>query len=280
MKNFMLRIPAICCILSLLSLSAKAQTGLPSIGSVYNYAQGDSFLFKLTDINTNQVVMYVSRAVLSRDDSHYPDSIIYSIEESFLDTNGLNPEVWDTVRKVFYNCNDTIFPYNGFISCQENTDSCYAMSAISTTTDSLFPGTTVYHADFGCGWWNSGWNNAAEGLGIVHAYTACGDFVLEQYDILMVHYYKAPVGIPHLTDDGPGIHLFPNPATNSIIITAHEKMSGSRFTILDMTGKIIMTAKLPSPDYLLPLTDIANGVYFITFENNAESSTKKFIVSR
>src|ERR1043165_5618356 len=111
----------------LLSIDLHSQrTTLPAIGEIYNFSAGDSFLYKLTDISfgTPRVLMYVNRVVLTRDDSHYPDSLIYSIQEIFLDSNRLNPAVWDTVRKVYRNCNDSIFPYNGFISCQEATDSC------------------------------------------------------------------------------------------------------------------------------------------------------------
>lgn len=245
-----------------------AQTNLPTIAQIYNYSVGDTFVYKLTNMNNNQIVMYVSRAVLSRDNSHYPDSIVYTIEETYLDTNNLNPAVYDTITKVFYNCNDTIFPYNGFLSCNENIDSCYSTTPISVTTDTLFPGLTVYHADFGCDWWSSGWNNAAQGLGIVHAYTGCGDFVLEQYDIVMVHYYKAPTGIEPLNDDDLRVTVFPNPATTQLILNSELKIDNGPpmafgVIVTNTLGQEVKRLSIINFPLLIDISTFNNGMYLL-----------------
>lgn len=276
MNKHTLQTIALSCILCILSVVGKAQTNLPSIGTVYNYNVGDTFRYKITDLNLNQIVMYVNRVVLSRDNSHYPDSLVYSIEETFLDTNELNPAVWDTARKVFYNCNDTIFPYNGFISCQEATDSCSAVSSIIITADSLFPGLTVYHADFGCGWWNSGWNNAAEGFGIVHAYNGCGDFVLQQYDIVMVHYYKAPAGVQQILD-GSGIMLYPNPASNTLIIESERTINNGQLKIINTQGQLVNQWAISNKQLEIDISQLKQGIYFFSLFDGKKEIKRKLI---
>jgi hypothetical protein len=263
----------------LLPLFSNAQ--LPSIGEIYNYNVGDTFLYKLTDLNTNQIVMYVNRVVLSRDNSHFPDSLIYTIEETFLDTNGLNPAIWDTVTKVFYNCDDTIFPYNGFISCQEATDSCSATSAVIDTTDPFFPGLTVYHADFNCQWWSYGWNNAAAGLGIVHAYNGCGDFVLEQYDILLVHWYKAPSGISENSITSFS-KAYPNPASGFVTIE-FENTANAAFSlqIMNLTGRVVEEqTNITTGRVSIKVQSLASGIYHyrLLSESMKQRSFDKLIV--
>jgi hypothetical protein len=268
------------CFLSLNLFSQRAT--LPTIGEVYNFSPGDTFEYRLTDLNTNRVTMYIDRVVLTRDDSHYPDYLTYTIQQIYLDSNGLNPAVWDTFTRVYHHCTDTIFPYNGFISCQDETDSCGATTAITSTTDSSFPGFTVYHADFNCGFANSGWSNVAIGLGVVHSHTECGDFAFQQFDILLVHYHhQTPTtGFTTVGEEGLPLKAFPNPTIDQFTLTLRQDLIGRNVYISDILGRQISAIQMLTTSYVIPTAGFANGVYFISITGGPKTGTLRLVISR
>ncbi len=86
------------------------------------------------------------------------------------------------------------------------------------------------------------------------------------------------VGISELTTDTKLI-MYPNPANNYVVIEAAFDMDFSNLKITDIQGKNI-PVKISSQNrntIVLDLTNISKGLYFITINNQINSSTHKFL---
>ncbi len=73
--------------------------------------------------------------------------------------------------------------------------------------------------------------------------------------------------------------LFPNPATNTVTISIDETMLNSTATITDITGRNLTAVLLSTANRELSTSSFANGVYFITLENEKGRVTKKLIIN-
>ncbi len=76
---------------------------------------------------------------------------------------------------------------------------------------------------------------------------------------------------------GELLHINPNPASESVMVTIDESMIGSNLIITDITGRTITNYKLRMTNVQLPVNDLANGVYLVTVENEKGKVTKKLI---
>ncbi len=74
--------------------------------------------------------------------------------------------------------------------------------------------------------------------------------------------------------------IFPNPASNSVTITIEETMLSSTATITDITGRKVAAAQLQTLNYKLETANFANGVYFISIENERGRVTKKLMIQK
>ncbi|MCX6197950.1 MAG: T9SS type A sorting domain-containing protein [Bacteroidetes bacterium] len=74
--------------------------------------------------------------------------------------------------------------------------------------------------------------------------------------------------------------IFPNPATNPVTITIDENMLNSTATITDITGRKMAAVQLQTLNYKLETANFANGVYFISLENERGRVTKKLVIQK
>lgn len=72
------------------------------------------------------------------------------------------------------------------------------------------------------------------------------------------------------------ISLFPNPANDNIIISG-TGIAGMKFTMTDISGKIIITGKLNADRSTMNISNFSNGIYFIRLFDKNSSYTQKFI---
>jgi hypothetical protein len=97
----------------------------------------------------------------------------------------------------------------------------------------------------------------------------------DQYYVLHVDAAGLLTSIKH--DLSPLISVYPNPATSDITVIGAP--ASSTFTIIDETGKIVMTSDLKSTG-LIPLDGIATGVYTLKINSAGSTLTKKLIVNQ
>jgi hypothetical protein len=75
------------------------------------------------------------------------------------------------------------------------------------------------------------------------------------------------------------IQLYPNPATETVIVNLPLDLQSTRLLVSDPTGKEILYKELPQGSSTMEL-DVSNyksGIYFFTFNNDLGSTTKKLI---
>lgn len=79
------------------------------------------------------------------------------------------------------------------------------------------------------------------------------------------------------------VEAYPNPAADVLFIES-DMLDGSAFnyTLFDVTGKTIGAAYIPAGDAMnrfeLPVSNLSNGLYFITLLVNGEKHSIRFSV--
>lgn len=71
--------------------------------------------------------------------------------------------------------------------------------------------------------------------------------------------------------------LFPNPANNQLTIKTDEKLIGSDYTVLNITGQTVYSGKIISNNTLLEVGDLPGGSYFVRVQSKEGSKVSRFI---
>jgi trimeric autotransporter adhesin len=73
--------------------------------------------------------------------------------------------------------------------------------------------------------------------------------------------------------------VYPDPANQTLFIKFDKELTSGTLTINDVTGKTILVQNLRNAQYLIQLdvSDFANGIYFVTIENEGNRCVNKFI---
>lgn len=66
----------------------------------------------------------------------------------------------------------------------------------------------------------------------------------------------------------PSLFLFPNPAQDLLSITVSADLVGSQFSVLDITGKLILTGLFGKEESQLSVTNLENGIYFLRSDSS------------
>jgi len=80
------------------------------------------------------------------------------------------------------------------------------------------------------------------------------------------------------TDFANSILVYPNPANESVTIT--NIPSGSTVSVRDVTGKIIYNSEVEQSTTIINTENFVNGVYFVTIENNGNTTNVKLVVNK
>lgn len=81
------------------------------------------------------------------------------------------------------------------------------------------------------------------------------------------------------TDLKNRINIFPNPASDFLVIDQGSPQK-TGIIICDILGTIIKKENLDPGKNILPVDDLAEGVYFFSFPVNGSVETKKIVISR
>jgi len=68
--------------------------------------------------------------------------------------------------------------------------------------------------------------------------------------------------------------LFPNPATDVIIIDLKEELIGSNFVITDNAGRIIKTGQINYASTQIDILDLSPGIYVLAINGKSEQKCK------
>jgi hypothetical protein len=82
--------------------------------------------------------------------------------------------------------------------------------------------------------------------------------------------------LPHPIDNGDGIYVYPNPASDQLIITGHnESLTGSEYSIFNTLGKEVMKGKIFS-DYI-NIKSLFAQVYVLRLKTKTGYRNLKFV---
>ncbi|MCD4792477.1 MAG: C10 family peptidase [Bacteroidales bacterium] len=90
---------------------------------------------------------------------------------------------------------------------------------------------------------------------------------------LSVHYTNG-VDIEEINSN---VNLFPNPATNNIEI---DGIAGNSVLIYDISGKLVYSAIADSDNYIIDISDLAEGFYTVRISDGKEIRTGRFNIVR
>lgn len=77
--------------------------------------------------------------------------------------------------------------------------------------------------------------------------------------------------------ENQGMQVYPNPTTNSLNIHLDDDLYYN-FALIDATGKVMLSKEhVLLNNYLLDISDIEKGVYFIRMENEKNKIVKRFV---
>ncbi|UPT65322.1 MAG: T9SS type A sorting domain-containing protein [Sphingobacteriales bacterium JAD_PAG50586_3] len=88
------------------------------------------------------------------------------------------------------------------------------------------------------------------------------------------------IGEPATARNTSNIYLYPNPAADRVFI-ANAAEFGPKpvtYTVFNMQGLLIDTGKLTNA--LIDISNMTNGLYFVRFDGNNFSTTRKLIIAR
>ena len=81
------------------------------------------------------------------------------------------------------------------------------------------------------------------------------------------------VGINEFAQDNL-FSVYPNPAQTVINVKADSKLIGEPYSIIDNTGRVILSGKITSENTIIDLGSLSNGVYMFNVANNIKQQFK------
>ncbi len=146
--------------------------------------------------------------------------------------------------------------------------------------DTIYSSVTSYLLDAGTGFSTYLWSTSNE----TQTYTvnSSGNYCVTVTDVNNCStsdcvYVDFSVGINN-TVNSRGFNLYPNPANGSVSIELHDSHSNINFSILDITGKIILNEKVFSNKKVVDLTFLSRGVYIIQINDAKSTLANKLVI--
>ena len=283
------------------AINAKAVNDTLTVGEVFNWQVGDSFIYRAhrVFIPPPQLVYapLTGFSVVSRAD--YNDTIDYEV--NYINPNQTKHFIFSKRDTLMYRYGKPIFTNTTVLGASVTTCDTQANCILSFYTDSVINGAssiyhqTAYHDSIGNNsvWY---WTHYSERIGITHYeyysmnQTPNVDFVDSHgFDLV---YYKSGnttwmdsalyyvIGISEQTP-APTFHLSPNPATDALTITA-DNQAPVMVSIYSATGVLMGNYQKPAAGALsIPVNNLPPAYYMLKLsDSDGLSATKGFIVTR
>lgn len=88
----------------------------------------------------------------------------------------------------------------------------------------------------------------------------------------------ASLGVEENNAFAKAYSLYPNPASDQLYINASQNAGTVSVAIYDLLGKELQTASLVGQTLALSVSDLAKGVYLVTFSDSNRTTTQKLII--
>jgi hypothetical protein len=118
----------------------------------------------------------------------------------------------------------------------------------------------------------------------IHDYRSEVDYTVTSEDTKVIHHYRIKViadlenqtNISNTT--GNSFSIYPNPVGQTLQINVPENFGNNiEYTIRSLDGRILQEGKINNNLSLLDISDLIQGVYFITISNKSQQISNKFV---
>ena len=86
------------------------------------------------------------------------------------------------------------------------------------------------------------------------------------------------MGVNNLQNFVSSISIYPNPANEVFNILFTQQVSCVNISITDITGRLVKSTKTSSNNIQMNVSDLKNGIYFMTISGNDFSTSRKIII--
>ena len=117
----------------------------------------------------------------------------------------------------------------------------------------------------------------SNGFGVMINGTGNGICTFGVFDVRVNVYYC--IGTTGIMEQNlqPSITLFPNPANEYVQLTIENYSSGSVYSIMDITGKLVQTGELKNNHTKISTLNLEKGIYLFQVKSNTGNKMIKFI---
>jgi pimeloyl-ACP methyl ester carboxylesterase len=150
----------------------------------------------------------------------------------------------------------------------------------ATTTDVTFTDTSSGSLAW---WWDFGDGTFSNEQNPTHTYATPGDYLVKLYvenNIKSWDEITKTVTVPALSTNEQELYslsVYPNPTKETIQVKWQSNQSELNYQLIDFTGKIIYQNQTITNGENISLSNLADGLYFITLYSNNLSKTVKVI---
>jgi endonuclease I len=88
-----------------------------------------------------------------------------------------------------------------------------------------------------------------------------------------------PVGVIE-NETKQNVSVYPNPSNSSLTIDFNNNYTISKINIMQLDGKVVLTAVVAGNQLNMDVSTLANGIYFLTVQNEKGFSKEKIVVLR
>lgn len=119
------------------------------------------------------------------------------------------------------------------------------------------------------GYWYSSQVGPGMGFFLELAYT-------QDYAVRNAYFAKYGICIRCVTDlstqniheiEASEIRIYPNPASNFVTISGDKSVIGKEYTVLDLTGRLIITGSVTSENTTISIEDLPAGMYYLNLRD-------------
>jgi hypothetical protein len=87
-------------------------------------------------------------------------------------------------------------------------------------------------------------------------------------------------GMNDLSQFASSISVFPNPARESFNLVVSAELTGTTYAIYEMTGRELLRGQIENETTLIPVRNIASGIYIVTVYNSTNSISKSLVIQK
>ena len=87
-------------------------------------------------------------------------------------------------------------------------------------------------------------------------------------------------GVKDLSALAASVSIFPNPAKDAFNINVSAELTGTTYSMYDMTGRELLKGKIEGLSNTIPVSSISSGIYLVAIGNGVSNITKTVIIQK